>query len=265
MTPEQFTAARRALSTALIEALRRLFNRPGSYHQPDAAAFVQQAVPLVQGAQQSLAELTSAYLVSQASAATGRPVAPVGVAASKAVNLRRGITPDEVYQRPFTTIYTALSKGKPLADAVKLGENRLSQIAEFDLQQTYAHASRAVMAALPASVRPEFWRRTLVGTENCALCVVAATQRYHREKLNPIHPGCDCRVDPIFGEDPGQTIEPDLLEKAHAAVKELTGKSDRGARAVDYRKVTLSMTREHGELGPLLARPLNHFTGPSGI
>jgi hypothetical protein len=261
VTPEQFTAARRRLSDRLTATLLALFTRPGSWRDTDRDVFLHQAVPLVEGAQRQLGVMTALYVAGQASAAAGRAVAPAGIPDRAAVNLRRGVDTDQVYERPFKEIYTALSKGKPLTEAVGLGENRLREITELDLQATYAAASREAMGQLPGDAAPQFWRRQLVGSGNCALCVLASTQRYHIETLNPIHPACDCRVQPIWGhQDPGQVIEADLLERAHTAVQELTGATDRGGREPDYRKIVLQMTQEHGELGPMLARPLDHFT-----
>jgi hypothetical protein len=250
------------MTDRMIAALVTLFTRPGAWRDAQAAAFVGRAVPLVQGAQRSLAALTAVHIADQAGAALRRRLAPPGIPDTAAVNLRRGVDARTVYHRPFVTVRTALSKGEPLDRAVQIGSSRLREIAELDMQQTYAHASRAAMTGLPAGTQPHFWRRVLVGSENCAMCVVASTQRYHRDKLNPIHPGCDCNVEPIFGTDPGQVIDPDLLEKVHAAVHALTGEHDAGARSPDYRLLTVQMTAEHGELGELLVRPNDRFTGP---
>lgn len=261
MTPEQFTAARRRLSGKLARTLVRLFTQPGSWRDTDRDVFLHQAVPLVEGAQRQLGAMTALYVAQQASAAAGRTLAPAGIPDRSAVNLRRGVDTDEVYGRPFVELYTALSKGKSLTQAVELAQTRLQEITELDLQATYAAASREAMEQLPSDAAPQFWRRQLVGSENCALCVLASTQRYHIATLNPIHPACDCRVQPLWGhQDPGQVIAPDLLEKAHAAVEQLTGATDRGGREPDYRKIVLEMTQEHGELGSMLARPLDHFT-----
>lgn len=265
MTPDEFAAARRNLSERLIITLIRIFLGLESWRDADADRFVAQVVPVVQGGQRALAALTAAYVADQASQALGRVIGPPGVPDREAINLRAGIDPEAVYRRPFVTVYTALARGESLTRALHLGEVRLREIAEMDLQQTYARASRAAMRGLPESARPRFWRRELQGQENCALCVVASTQRYRVEDLNPIHPGCDCRVQPIYGRDPGQVIAPDLLEQVHGAVQTLTGKADRGARAPDYRHLVVQMTRDHGELGPLLVRPNNRFTGPEDL
>ncbi len=266
MNPDQFTAARRTLTDRLVQFLKQLFLQPGSWRDDELAVFVQQAVPLVEAAQRQLAIWTALNIAYDASAALGRAIAPIGIPDSAAVNLRRGVDTEDVYERPFRTVYAALAKGKSLPDAVLLGENRIREVVELDLQQTYAEASRSAMEQLPDDAQPRFWRRELRGEENCALCVLASTQRYHIEKLNPIHPGCDCRVKPIWGKtDPGQVIDEELLGRAHDAVQELTGQADAGGREPDYRKIVLQMTREHGEVGPMLARPLDHFTTEAAL
>ncbi len=265
MTPEQFAVRRRALTQRLLDALIRLFLQPGSWRAQDADRFVELAVPMVQASQRTLAALTSAYLAQQAAAAVGGTVTPPGVLDRFAVDLRRGVTAQEVYRRPYTMLYTALSRGQDMSRALAVAQSRLREVAEMDLQQTYATASQQVLRSLPARARPSAWRRVLTGLESCALCVVASTQRYRLSTLDPIHPGCDCIVEPIYGPAGDQVIDEALLEQVHAAVTSLTGRSDRGGRAPDYRKITVEMTREHGELGPLLVRPLDKFTGPGAI
>ncbi|PRX95580.1 hypothetical protein [Allonocardiopsis opalescens] len=266
MTPQEFAAQRRGLTEQLIDALLALFRSLGAWHEPQAAEFAAQAVPMVHGAQQMMGALVAARTAELASAALGVPVTPPGLPDDVLVDLR-GVPGELVYHRPFATVYTHLGRGEQLDEALQRGATRLAEIAEADLQQTYAHAAQAAMEAVdvPAADRPRFWRRVLVGSENCGLCVVASTQRYRVEDLNPIHPGCDCEVAGIFGADPGQVIDPELLERVHEAVEELTGASDRGARAVDYRSITVEMIREHGELGPMLARPRDRFTGPGDL
>ena len=267
MTPQEFSSERRTLIDQLIGMLVDLFGGLGSWRQEDAEAFTEQAIPLVQASQQTLAALSSVFVAAQASEQLGYEVAPPGIPDGSAVDLRRGVTPAQVYRRPFATVYTHLARGEPLAEAVEHGQNRLAEIVEADLQQCYARAVQAAIDSVEVDPGDEasYWRRTLVGETNCALCVIASTQRYRVEDLNPIHPGCDCRVDPIFGEDPGQVIEPELLEQVHAAVEELTGEHDRGGRATDYRQLMVTMTPEHGELGPMLVRPRDHFTSADDL
>ncbi len=260
MTPEQFAVRRRSLSEHVKRALVLLFTGLDSWRDEDKARFLEQAIPIIRGGQSALASLVAAWVAQQAGDAAGYRIAPPPIPAASAVNLRNGVDDTEVYTRPFTEIYTLLSKGSSLTEAVTAGEVRLREIAEMDLQQTYSHASRAALEELPEDARPRFWRRVLVGTENCALCVLASTQRYRIKKLKSIHPGCDCTVGPIFGDDPGQVLDEELLDKVHAAVEDLTGVTDLGGRAVDYRHLVTQITADHGELGELLVRPNDRFT-----
>lgn len=242
---------RRSLSVRLVAALVGVFRSFEAWRTPDAIDFTAQAVPLVQGAQRTLASLTSLYIADQAATVLGRPVAPPPIPDIASVDLRQGITPDQVYQRPFTTVRVGLAKGLSELESVARGENRLNQIAEADLQQTHSEAARAAMRALPAEAKPSGWRRALVGAENCALCVVASTQRYGVADLNPMHPNCNCRVEPLFGEH-GPVIEPTRLDQVKAALAEITGSEGRP----DLRGLVV----HHGELGPMLVRPKDHFT-----
>lgn len=264
MNPARFAFLRRSLSSRLIVALTRMFNGLGSWHRPDAQRFAAAAVPMVEGAQAALANLTSNYVASVASEALRRPVAPPPIPHTARARLRL-VDPGEVYQRPFVEAYTALRDGDHLDQALGKARLRLREVAEGDMQLAYAHSAQAAMQGLPEQQRPTGWRRVLQGSENCAMCVLASTQRYHRQDLNPIHPHCDCIVEPIYGPIHDRVIEPQLLEQVHAAVKDLTGVVDSGGRAVDYRHIMTQIIHHHGELGAMLARPGDRFTGPRSI
>lgn len=248
------TALRTRLLTFVIGAFKALPN----YRDGDAAAFIEQVLPVVLGAQQQMGQLTDGYLAQVIADMLGTAPAPAGVRLAEDL---RGTPPSEVYRRPFVTVWTALSNGKDMTDAVTQGANRLANITSTDMQLARTHATRQALAGNP---RFRYFRRVLRGSFNCALCVLASTQRYNKERLMPIHPGCDCGVRPIPGDqDPGQVIDEDLLREAHAAVAKGTGKSDPGGRTPDYRSVII--TREHGEIGPLLAVKRHDFTGPGDI
>lgn len=260
-TPAGTVAEQRSrLTQQLLAALAALFTSLGSWRDADAERFTQQAVPLVRGAQQALAGLVAAYLAQQASEAAGRAV-PAPVIPPALVTDLRGTDPGEVYQRPFRQLWAALADGQTLPEAIEAGTTRLREVAEGDLQTTYAHANREGMQRLPSRARPVGWQRVLQGPSSCALCVLASTRRYTVADLNPIHPGCDCTVQPLWTH---ANTESDTTQRVHEAVRELTGQSSAGGRgAVDYRQIQI--THDHGELGPMLARPGDHFTGPDAI
>lgn len=237
-----------------------------------------------------MAELTVASLAQQIEALTGETLGSTGVDSSKYVDLRKGVSTKEVYQRPFEQIYYDLSKGVPLDDAIDRGRTRLENIAKTDVQLAKTHASYDF---LDEHGSVQGYRRVLTGAENCGLCVVASTQRYHSRELMPIHPACDCAIAPILGnQDPGQTVNTamltdesiaiaetktgvkiydqsrladlgDLLLPAHEAIEDRFGASYADARGIDYRKVIL--THEHGELGPVMSVKSHRFTGASAL
>ncbi|WP_405927927.1 hypothetical protein OG554_03760 [Streptomyces griseus] len=173
----------------------------------------------------------------------------------------RDVDPEEVYRRPFKEIWGALSDGVSFEDAYARGTHRLETIAKTDLQLARTHTVREVGEGLP---RFTYTVRELQGEYDCALCMIASTQRYHKRDLAPIHPGCDCLVKLVTAdEDPGQVIDEEKLERIHDLVEEALGKSDRGGRAVDYRKIIVA--NDHGEIGPVLGYAGQRFTGPDDI
>ncbi|MEV6836777.1 hypothetical protein AB0N17_20095 [Streptomyces sp. NPDC051133] len=250
-----------ALSTSLrdrvVQFVLGAFDSLGNYRDSDAAAFLERVLPTVLAAQQQMGQITDAYLSAMIADMMGAAAAPVGVQLPEAL---RGVPPDEVYRRPFVTAYTALSQGKPYAQALGEARTRLLSITETDMQLARTHAAQQSMRR--GGVR--YFRRALRGPKNCALCTIASTQRYKVEKLMPIHPGCNCKPEPLPGnKDPGHIIDDKLLREAHAAIAKGVGASDAGGRTPDYRKIIV--VREHGEYGPLLAVARHDFTGPKDI
>lgn len=258
--------ARRSISDSTKRRLQMAWDRLGGYRDKDAALFIEGAVPRVQAAQQQIGTRAAERMNRIATRQSARfNLFTIGLTDDQTTNLR-GVSPYDVYRRPFVATYTALKRGEPFPDAVARGRTRLGEIVEMDMQQAYSESSRAAMQQLPPDARPQYWRRVLMGEQNCALCTLASTQRYSIETLNPVHPGCDCQVSPVFDEalDPIPDDEA-RVQAAHAAVRELTGRAADDGRKVDYRDVMLSTVRTHGEVGPLLVKPTDHFDGPRQV
>lgn len=242
---------------AVERFLRDTWLNMESYRDADIDRMAARVVPVVLGAARQTGAMTSAFLAASATAALGEPVRP---RAAGAVAEVRGVPASEVYRRPGATVWTALKDGKPLSAAVDEGLQRLLSLADTDLQLAQTHASRNFLSG---DRRSTGFQRVLTGSENCGLCTLASTQRYHKERLMPVHPGCDCSVRPLYGDaDPGQIISPARLEALHEAAAEQLGASDRSGRSPDYRDIVV---RDHGEYGPTLAWRDQHFTGPADI
>jgi hypothetical protein len=276
------------LRAALVAAIVELFGRLTSWRDDDADGFVAAAVPMVRGAQRAMAVMTDAYLAAMLSDLLGKTLTPVGVELDDDL---RGVPMIEVYRRPFIQIWTDLAGGALLKAAIEAARRRAEGLATTDLQLAKTHSSR--IALEKRGDRVVGYRRVLTGAENCAMCVLASTQRYHVKDLLPIHPACDCGVAPIVGtKDPGQIINSvivtegaqavdsnsrgvdvfsgdqlvnlgDLLGSLHEEIRKRFGISDRGGRKIDYRK--LLTVHQHGEIGPVLAIKGQKFTGPDAI
>lgn len=234
------------------------------YRDAEIDRFAQLVAPVVEGAQVRVAALTDAYLAAYETAVYGGRVAPLGVPRDAAVALR-GVDTVEVYRRPGVTVWTALSDGESFAGAVRKGLLRAEGLASTDVQLAKTHTSRRVLGSKGNVVG---YRRVLEGGHSCGLCIVASTQRYRSEDLMPIHGGCSCSVQPIYGDrDPGQVIDPERLAGVHDAIAERFGAFDEGARDINditsYRDVLV--THDHGELGPILGVRGQDFTGPTDV
>lgn len=222
-----------------------------AYRDADINRMIDAIVPRVQAGQLQIANLTSAYVAGVAGEA-GIPVDP------ELVTGGRGVDPDVVYRRPAVAVYSELAAGKPLTDAVSAGALRLGQLVGMDMQMAKVRQFQA--SGLGSGINA--FKRVLTGKENCAMCVIASTQRYYMADLLPIHPGCDCGVKPLKPhEEVSQAVDEALLESTHGHVEDFAGIADRSGRALDYRK--LLITQEHGEHGPSLRWRGDAFTGPS--
>lgn len=255
-----------ALRQRVTSFVERAWGSLDSWRDADIDRFVNAVVPVIEAGQVQTAALTDAYLAAVESTITGLPVRPVGIPANLVIDEAvRGVATDAVYARTGPTVWTALSQGAPVSAAVEKGLQRAVSMASTDLQLAKTHSSRHVLSKKDGVVG---YRRVLEGAKSCALCIVASSQRYHRDKLLPIHGGCDCGVLPIYGDrDPGQVIDPDTLSGVHDSISERFGGVTESARGGDgvpaYRDVLL--THEHGELGPILAVKGQAFTGPDDL
>ena len=274
-TLDQLTAAHQTTTTQIRDRTIALtaarWDASPSYRDADIDRLIAQILPQVQAGQMATATLTNAY-IGQAALVAGTTA---GATVDREMILGyRGTPSAEVYRRGAVTLYTALSNGSPFDAAIAYGLDRMLTIVATELQQA---KNRQAQRALEASGFYGY-RRVLTGLENCALCAIASTQKYSKHELMPIHPGCDCGVQPVKESDgPGTILDPDLLERTHALIdQKLGGPSDRGARDLGIEKTSsagnplsdytdLVVVNDHGELGPTLAWRSDKFTSAADI
>lgn len=242
-------AVRRQVEAA---ARARWAELDGDYSRAAVRAMAGALAPIVQAGAVQTAAAASAHMTARERVLFGAADA-TPVRQADLVDLR-GVPDVVALERAGTGARVALIEGATRAAAARDGERRLVSIATTAVQLAKREQSRR---AVMRSIETVGYRRIPEGPYNCALCIVASTQRYHKRDLLPIHPACDCDVEPIYGrEDPGQVIDRDRLELTHDMVAERFGEEARDHRdarsgpAGDYRN--LIVVRQHGELGPVL-------------
>ena len=172
----------------------------------------------------------------------------------------RGVAVPEVYQRPYQQVWTALADDKDIEAAVQAGETRLKQLIETDLQLAKTHAAQAVMSE---SSGPGLYQRVLRGEHDCLRCVITSTRVYTKAELLPIHPGCDCDVEPIADIAGFKSVAKERLADAHDLVATQFDPDAANPSGTGYSD--LIVTHEHGEYGPTLGIRGQQFTGPADI
>jgi hypothetical protein len=253
------------------------FRQLGSWRDEDIDRYLAVVGPQIAGAKLQSARLQAAYYAEVAKA-NGEAFSPVATRVQDLTDdiLRNGAATREVYRRPFATVYNALASNELLRTAVEQGAVRATSVAGTDVQLA---SRQAGLRQRQGNDNIVGYRRVLSGAKNCALCAIASTQRYFSSDLKPIHPGCSCGEEPIYGNfDPGQVIDPEGLDSIHEALQEQLGVTDYQARDAQIGKLVqyddnvrladfteIIATREHGEYGPTLTWRDQRFTGPKDL
>lgn len=213
---------RALVSTAVGTAWRSL----PAYDEADIDPFLARTVPLVLAGQRQSVALTEAYLARS----LGR--APLGLDPDTIIGpaIRSGATPEEVYRRPFVTVWTALKAGTQFQDAVEAGFARATSTAEMDIQL----AARGTFAAAQRADDTIRGYRRVADGGACEFCVAIDGAFVKTADAMPLHNRCGCGLDPIVDEAVHATPAPESVA-----------------------------VHEHGELGPVLTDPSHAFT-PEG-
>lgn len=257
--------------TSVLAKMTASWTGLGTWRSADVKTFQRASLPILLAGERQVASLTATYLerlYRDVADESSRVALDFDKVTGTAL---RGVDPEAVYERPFNTTWTALSDGVPFDEALSRGTSRLESLVKTDLQLARTHTAREVTDQQPGV---EYTIREPIGEYNCALCLIAATQRYRKKNLLPIHPGCDCLVKTVKADyDPGQVIDEARLNAIHAAVEaaglqssrsgDVQGRRSNGSIVRGYQDLIIS--HAHGEIGPVLGIRGQTFTGPTDI
>lgn len=227
-----------ALTSAHIEGERRLreivratlqrqWRSLPAYNEADVEEWLRLCLPVIRSATRQSVTFTGAYL----SRFLGELPRPINVEEILR-NLRQGVTDEEVYRRPFVTVWTALSEGRSVEEAIQAGESRALSMAATDVQL----AMRDTLQPIGAESGIVGYQR-VADPDCCDFCAEVDGAFLRSDDPMPLHNGCGCSVEPVEGERPRRSSPPPKTVAVH----------------------------NHGELGPVLADPADHFTGPAQI
>lgn len=194
-----------------------------AYDRENVPQFLERALPAVRAGVRASVNLTAAYL------ARAREEQPAGFDADRVIaGLRGGVPLEEVYQRPFVTVWTALEGGSLWADAVELGRDRAVTAAATDPQL----AMRATAGALDTG----FGYRRVADGDACQFCLTVNGAYVKSGSAMPLHPHCGCSLEPLTEPHEGAALLPNGVA-----------------------------VRQHGELGAVLMDPSHNFKSLSEI
>jgi len=223
---------------AVADRVAANWRRLPDYREKRIPGFLAANLPIVKAGQSRAVALTSAYLSRKLDAP------PVGLDIEELIgaNIRNGADPDQVYRRPFVTVWAAIATiGFELA--VEKGLSRLTSTAAMDI----ALSGRQANLAYGRESGGEIVGWTRVADPGCCdFCLSIDGARTGPNEPQPLHNRCGCTADPITGSSFGSG---DLQ-----SVGDVVGDGNDPA-----------VINDHGELGPVIGAEGDNFAGPGDL
>ena len=235
--PDAHLTLQERLRAIIVGLVTQAWHGLPGYDEEDVPQFVEQASAAVIAGQTRAVALADAYIAR----ALGR--GPLGLNAADLTGpaVRNGTPADVEWRRPFVQAWSALGRGVQYEDAIAQGLHRAANMAATDVQLAHLRAYNAIGAA---DERIVGYQRVPDGSA-CTFCRTIAGRRYHKQALQPVHAHCGCGVAPI----------------TEATRGDFFGKRENDIVREPYPEGVA--VHEHGELGPVLAAPGDHFTSLS--
>ena len=188
----------RAIERRVLAANRRAWNLTGDFDADYAQWFAVMA-PTVIAAQELGIRVTAGYLGAFRSSETGRVTSPPRLDTTELVGRTRdGRTFEEGWRSPLIKTKVAMSEGKSIPQASKIGFEASSNIIRLD---TYAAARQAMARQIQQNDGIIGYKRVEGEEPTCGGCLAAIDN----DVLSPsedfaTHAGCDCVAEPVYGD-----------------------------------------------------------------
>ena len=227
---DRHTVVRQQLADKVAVMIRRYWDALETPYDPVLATqFIDRVVLAVRAGQVQTAALTESYL-SQAVAVMTGDALPLGLPDAR---YGRPVPAEAVYERSLMSWRYLVSIGKDLKSAKAEALERLLLTADTDLTLSMRDTASSFMNQHSID---RYHRVTRGEANTCDLCYLASTRTYYRSDLLPIHTRCKCAVVP---------------DVSNVDLQQINGvKTDVTQQYV---------TKNHGELGPVLAVKGQHF------
>jgi hypothetical protein len=176
--------------------------------------FPERAATILGEAQLEAIRASAGFLSAFLSSEFARPLAGPPPHRELAGLTRDGRPLAEAYDAPSIALWTKLSEGENVDDAVAAGRLRLSRMVEWD----YMHSAReSLRRGFEDDERIVGWRRGIKGT--CAKCMgdveVAVSVELPPVSLH-VHPNCKCVTIPVVRGTRDRFLEQDGLDRWNA-------------------------------------------------
>lgn len=230
--------AQRRVRLQLVVAVAAIWQALPGYDRENLEEWLDRVVPTVQAAQRMAVRIFDAY----AAAALNRR--PLGLNPERLTGaaVRNGTAPEEVYTRPFVTMWSELKEGKLYEDAYAAGTNRAQGAAAMDAQLSV----RAASVELDRVDYSVYGYRRVADADACDFCraVDGAYVKASDGFVMALHNHCGCGLEINTEPHEGAVHLPD------------------GTQIRPYQFGPLNdvvAVEDHGELGALLVDPNQHF------
>lgn len=197
--------------------MARIWDDLPGYDRRNIDEWLSKVLPVIATSQRASGNLTEAYL------ARALERQPFGIVADYP---RNGASPDEVYQRPFVTLWSKLGEGLLYADAVSAGLARATSTAAMDVQM----AMRSTAGAVQSVDDGIYGYQRVADGGACNFCLEVDGAFVKDGGAMPLHNHCGCGLEPLTS--PRRPAPTPSTVAVH----------------------------EHGELGPVLTDPAHDFT-----